>query len=162
MTAEAQQPPRIPWVERWHEPTLEGLVGELKEHHRRAIEHLFGELESLSLEQRLRWYGPSWRWTVEYAPGADAEAVCYIVPDPDGPRVHVPLPSNYVEKASKKKLNKYVREGLSVAKHAFENHWCCWTPNNPAEGTYIKELLEHYLGWLEAPKSASSGKRAKS
>jgi hypothetical protein len=64
---------RLPWDDRWSEPTVEQLLQPLKVHHRRVFDHLMTFLAGLEgIEQSVIWYGPSWKWTLHYTLPAPA------------------------------------------------------------------------------------------
>jgi hypothetical protein len=58
---------RMPWHDRWSVPQMDDLLLALKAHHRRAVNRLMDGLAELDgVEQSLIWYGPSWKWTLQY------------------------------------------------------------------------------------------------
>jgi hypothetical protein len=58
---------RQAWYDRWSVPKVEDLLDGLKSHQRRAVTRLMqgvGEMDGV--EQSLIWFGPSWKWTIQY------------------------------------------------------------------------------------------------
>ncbi|MFA9476777.1 hypothetical protein ACERK3_00585 [Phycisphaerales bacterium AB-hyl4] len=137
--------PRIAWEDRWTQPTLEQLIEPLREQTREIFQAMMEQIEQIEgTEQHLIWYGPAWRWTIEYRipthTGEPANLI-YLVPNPETPVVSIPLPETIVAKLPVKRLNKYIRDGIRSAKCAVELHWAVWSPNAKTEVEHLGDLL---------------------
>ena len=58
---------RSPWEDRWTRPTLEQLVQPQREQTlpvMQAMLEQLGEIEQV--QQSLIWYGPAWKWTIQF------------------------------------------------------------------------------------------------
>lgn len=162
MTRQATQ--RLPWEDRWSQPSVPQLLDPLKAHHRRAFDHLMGYLDAVEeAERSVVWYGPSWKWTIHYTlPGLPAKpakagarravkpapverrTLGYLVPKAEGPMVCLPLSEAEIAELPLPKLSKFVRDGIKLAKCAVAIHWACWSPSTQAETLQIIELLKRH------------------
>jgi hypothetical protein len=156
--------PRVAWQNRWSEPGLETLLSALKAHHRRAFNHLMQQLDTMDgVSRSLIWYGPGWKWTLQYvhstgtkpvarkngadngqAPGSAelSQALCYLVPDSLMPLVCVPLSAAVIEQLPLKRLSKYVRDGILLAKCAVAIRWAVWSPVSDSEAGLLTDLIK--------------------
>lgn len=143
----AAMPKRSVWEDRWSEPTLEQLLENLKDHHRKSIAWLLERTHQLDgIEQHIRWYGKAWKWTVELTftdgEGEDLGVLLYVVPNPEAPIVCVPLHSDTYEELPIRRLNKYIREGVRSAKCAVELYWAGWTPTSQSDAEHLFDLVK--------------------
>lgn len=161
---------RLAWNDRWTQPTLEQLLSPLKMHHRRTLQYVMDGLAELEgVNQSILWYGDAWKWTIHYplptpalARGAKAPPVteesslCYLVPRVEGPMVCVPLSDAVLSQIPISRLNKFVRDGIKLAKWAVAIHWATWTPATQAEALQIIDLLKrrHKLA-MQAQQAAT-------
>ena len=148
----------VPSADRWNTPTLEQLLEPLKAHHRKALDTLLAAIADLDdVEQALVWYGPSWKWTLVLRhPAVDAsnpDQICYIVPDPETPQVVVPMTDEMADSLPLKRLNRFIRDGIKVAKIAASIYWATWTPGTIAEAEHLADLIRRKRNWArgEAP-----------
>ncbi|MDX1681493.1 MAG: hypothetical protein R3336_00100 [Phycisphaeraceae bacterium] len=154
---------RLPWEERWHRPTMQRLTERLAQHHERAFNTIINRFESLdTVDIDLVWYGPSWRWTIAVSArpaeadpeGEDGGVLFYAICNPEGPMLVVPMEEPFVQSLPIRKIHKYVRDGVALAKQAVSIHWGDWTPNNQTEARHIIDLLERYHEWLAGTEPA--------
>lgn len=134
---------RHAWHDRWSQPTLPNLLDALKEHHQRHLRKLIdqvGEMEKV--DQAVVWYGPSWKWTLHCTVrvGKASETLCYIVPNHEAPVVSVPLTETIIASLPRK-VSKYIREGIRLAKCAVKIHWASWTPATDIEVEQLLDLI---------------------
>jgi hypothetical protein len=190
---------RLAWQDRWSKPDLEAILGSLKPHHRRAFNHLTQQLEALEgVSKSLIWYGPGWKWTLQFVhaaprkaagrkngrevgtvagavgaqvaamapvaqgvpagvgslPTEAGEALCYLVPDSLMPLVCIPLRSQVIEHLPLKRLSKYIRDGIAVAKCAVAIHWAIWSPAGDSDVGLLMDLVKRkhtIINSAEAP-----------
>lgn len=145
--SKAAIPTRLPWEERWARPTLEQLLKPQKDQVRAPLTALIEQLGELEgVEQDLVWYGPAWKWTIQFrlADEADDEGsiLTYVVPNPETPLVSVPLRDETVEQLPIRRLNKYIRDGIRSAKQAVELHWAVWTPTSQSDAEHLLDLIK--------------------
>ncbi|MCX5663002.1 MAG: hypothetical protein NTW19_25230 [Planctomycetota bacterium] len=145
---------RLAWNDRWTQPTLEQLLSPLKMHHRRTLQYVMDGLAELEgVNQSILWYGEAWKWTIHYPlPAhpvpkgskvvAEESSLCYLVPRVEGPMVCVPLSDAVLGQIPVARLNKFVRDGIKLAKWAVAIHWATWTPATQAEALQIIDLLK--------------------
>ena len=155
---------RLPWENRWNPPAMEDLIRPIQDQSRKALSTLMDQIDGLEgLEHRLHWYGPSWRWTIEYRMGElskskaeEPEAVCYLVPNAERPIVCVPLTNAVVEKLPMRRLNKLVRNGIRSAKCAVSVHWATWNLTASAEVPHLFDLIKRKRKLLAAAEEANA------
>ncbi|MEX0653401.1 MAG: hypothetical protein WD534_12330 [Phycisphaeraceae bacterium] len=136
--------PRLAWEDRWTQPTLDQLLAPLRDQTREIFQAMMEQVEQIEgAQQQLIWYGPAWRWTIEYRipVGEEMTNLIYLVPNPETPVVSIPLPEHIVDQLPVKRLNKYVRDGIRSAKCAVELHWAVWSPNARTEVEHLGDLL---------------------
>ncbi len=173
----------VPWLDRWTKPTLAQLLDPLKVHNRRQFDRLIAALATFDdIDQTIMWYGPSWKWSLQYTytpalcaedepsvtrgkgrtgrtrrtsqTESQTETLCYLVPRLEMPLVCVPLTNEMVEMLSHKRLSGFVRDGVRVAKCAVDTHWATWTPNSEAECEHLMDLLKRKMKF--APEEAQA------
>lgn len=148
--------PRLPWQDRWTQPTVKQLLDPLNAQHRRVFEQLMEDIQKLDkVEFSPRWYGPSWHWTLDYriTPVGSKEPVtlCFLVPKVGSPITCVPLTDEQIEALPIRRLNKVVRDGIKSAKCAVSLHWATWTPNNLTETGHLIDLIKRKHKMLTEP-----------
>lgn len=117
------------WADRFSTPTADGLakamdkpMSELVESARSWL-HEFG-----TLTEEVSWQGDSWRWTLVYRTADRDERLpwVYLIPDPDGPKLAIPLQESEVRKLPLARAKKHVRDGISTAKRVEDTLWAVW------------------------------------
>ncbi|MAE62950.1 MAG: hypothetical protein CMJ18_01655 [Phycisphaeraceae bacterium] len=147
MTTTTAVTDRLPWQDRWHEPTVEQLFEPLNPQHGKALRLLMDRIESYGqLERSLLWYGPGWNWTLRYDirdfEDNDLETLCYLVPREESPQVCVPLGAATLEKLPLRRLHKYVRNGVRGSKCTVELYWATWNLTASSEAEQLVELIK--------------------
>ncbi len=159
---------RLPWQDRWNEPTVEQLLKPLNAQRRRLLELIMKEADLCQeTEQQIVWYGPGWNWTIQYSfkdkqDSLESDVFCYLVANVETPLVSVPLSDAEIEKLPMRRLNKLIRNGIHNAKCAVAIHWAKWTPTNQTEIAHINDLIKrkYKLATGKAPKKAAGSKKA--
>ena len=140
--------PAIPWQDRWNEPTIEALLKSMNEQHRRVTNTMMKEVHKLlESEPVLKYYDVSWNWTIHYAGiglrGTDSLVMAYIVPDPvEGPLVCVPLTEDTLTALPRRRLTRFIREGIDTAKCAIHLFWAKWRPTSVGEAELIVDVIK--------------------
>lgn len=138
---------RLPWENRWAEPTQEQLGEPMNPDRRKIFDAMIENFASFEgVEQKLVWHGTDWKWTYEFTledqSGLDLGTVAYIVPKPDTAIICIPLTDDQLATMPFKRLNKYIREGIRSAKQAVSLHWGLWTPTANTEVEYLTDLFK--------------------
>lgn len=149
---------RNPWEDRWSQPALPDLLAPLKAHHKKHLERLIEAIDAFEGARRsIIWYGPSWKWTLQYTldelPESD-RVLCYLVPNTAGLTVSVPLSDGVILGLPKKRISKFVRDGIRSAKRAVSIHWAVWTPSTDGETAHLLDLIRRKHQHLTQPQSA--------
>jgi len=152
---------RVPWLDRWNEPTAEQLIEALKPHQQKNFNRIISALDEYGqLERGLIWYGASWKWTLHYkvagSEGDEASTMCYIVPALETPLVSMPFSVNFVETLPIRRLSKFIRDGIRGAKCAVNFHWASWTPGLDNEVGMLLDLFKRKYKFLTAGAAAAS------
>jgi hypothetical protein len=139
---------RLPWHDRWSQPTVDQLLDPLDKSQRRGFEQLFDLLDGMErVDREIVWYGDAWKWTIHYTLAGQGrnrhrkQTVCYLVPRQEQSIVCVPMSQPMIDDLPMKRLSKYIRDGVKSAKCAIEIHWAHWTPTNQSEVKMLIDLL---------------------
>lgn len=151
---------RLPWQDRWTQPTVPQLLGPVEETRRKLVENLITHIEAFEgVERDVVWYGASWKWTLEFRlklnEGEDGEVLAYIVPSPQAPIVCIPLTEEVITKIPIRRLNRYIRDVLRSCKRAVDLHWAMWTPMNNVELEQLVDLIKRKHKLLRAAEQQS-------
>lgn len=145
-------PTRLPWQDRWNEPTLEQLIEPLKvrEAHHKALSSVMAGIEAYEgIERRIIWAGQGWQWCIEYVLEGhhdtgpeNPNAMAYVIPDPELPVLVFPLSDKQIEQIPLRRVNRFIRDQVRSAKCAVEIHWCRWSPSAQTEVDHIMDLVK--------------------
>lgn len=146
---------RLPWQDRWTQPTVEQLLHPIEEQRRKIVQALLEGIQGYEgVQTQIIWYGPSWKWTLHFTlhndAGEEIETLAYLVPAPTAPILCIPLRDEMIEKLPLRRLSKYVREGIRLAKCAVEVHWAVWTPSQNPEVEQLMDLIKRKHKMLRA------------
>lgn len=138
---------KTPWQDRWAQPELEQLLAPLDEQRRKVVDILIEQIEAYpGVHKTLIWHGSSWCWTVEFSLYAEdgklIDTLAYLVPNPESPVLCLPMKPAMVEKLPIKRLNRYIRDGIRVAKRAVDLYWATWTPTAVTETEHLMDLIK--------------------
>jgi hypothetical protein len=136
-----------PWEDRWAKPELEQLLAPLDEQRRKVVDILIDQIKSFDgVELSVIWHGTAWKWTLQfslYGPDGNLiDTLAYLVPKPEVPVLCVPLRAKTVEKLPLRRLNRYVRDSIRVAKRAVDIYWAVWTPSAVTETEHLRDLFK--------------------
>lgn len=117
------------WADRFTTPTADGL--------RKAMDKPLGDLletartwlaEFGTLQEEVSWQGESWRWTLVYRANGSASRYpwAYLIPNPEGPKLAIPLDESEVRKLPLARAKKHVRDGITTAKRVDNTLWAVW------------------------------------
>lgn len=145
-----------PWEDRWNKPKVEQLLAPLEEQRRKVVDILIKQMLAFpGVHQTLIWHGSSWRWTLQFSlydpDGKLVHTLAYLVPYPETPVLCIPLRPETIEKLPIKRLNRYVRDGIRLAKRAVDIHWAVWTPSAVTETEHLMDLIKRRHKILLAP-----------
>ena len=134
------------WQDQWSTPEEDSLFEALSEQHCRCVKKLMKMIDAQdNLVREITWQGPGWRWCFEYKTVDDDGKVidthCYIVPNTETPFITIPMSEAFIESLPWRRLLKFIREGISVAKCAVEVHWGTWTLNLDNECKALNDLV---------------------
>lgn len=117
------------WVDVFAQPSRESLVGELAPEDAAAFEAVAASLASREgWKTALEWLGLPWRWAYVYnAAGTERPATAYLIPDPRGSRVCIPVPIAGGAVPDMKSLTKPVRTRLEQAAIIAGYIWPEWS-----------------------------------
>lgn len=144
---------RIPWLDRWTQPNVEQLIGNLKPHQQRNFTKLIHALNQYpQVEHNLIWFGASWKWTIQFklagSIGDEASTICYLVPSVESPVVSIPYTVEFLGDLPIRRLSKFIRDGLKTAKCAVNFHWASWTPGLDNEVMFLIDLFKRKYKFL--------------
>ncbi len=135
---------RIPWEDRFQQPTVEIL----RSPYNKQIATLFDDIRAALADfegasEQLAWEGVSWRWCFRYdldfAPETPWTAV---IPHPDGPRVSIATPVEVLTSLPKRRISKFINEELVRPRVVEERHWGVWTLANKSNFADLLDLAK--------------------
>lgn len=117
------------WVDVFTRPSRETLVGELIPEDAPSFDAVAASLSGREgWKQSLVWLGLPWRWAYVYSvSGVEGPAMAYLVPDPRGSRVCIPVPIAGDAVPDMKALTKPVRTRLEQSAIIAGYIWSEWT-----------------------------------
>jgi hypothetical protein len=153
--------PRLPWQDRWHEPSYEQLVSPLSEQQRKVFDRLVeGIAEFEGVDWYFAWHGRAWKWTLQFDLYDDQQQLIgplvYLVPNPDQLEFCMPLKEATIQQVNLKRLHKFVRDGLRAAKCAVELHWAFFHPTAGTEADQLLDLVKRVRKVLRGEQSQQS------
>ena len=146
MAKKAPAPPH-PWEDRWNEPSIEELLKPFQENMRKVVDLLREQLDQLeNVEAEVRWHGMAWKWTIQYSLTQDVDPdrtpMCYVVPNPEGLIVSIPMSEEVIATLPMRRLNRYIRDAVRSSKRAETLHWATWTPTAMTEVEHLIDLVK--------------------
>jgi hypothetical protein len=143
---QTQSTPRLPWQDRWQQPSLEQLTEPLSEQQQRIIHRLIEGIDSFEgIERHFAWHGRSWKWTIQCdlydAQGEPIGPLVYLVPNPDALEFCMPLKEDTIHQINLKPCNRFVRDGVRAAKCAVTMHWAIFHPTAVTEADHLLDLV---------------------
>lgn len=140
---------QLPWEDRWNEPEVQSLLSQLRDPQVKPFKELLKRLdETEGIERELSWQGISWKWSFVYriqggqTPKSGLEEFAYLVPRPGSVAICIPLTSDMIAALPFRRLNRYIRDGIRVAKCAVDIHWATWTPMAMTEVEHLHDLIK--------------------
>jgi len=138
---------RLPWHDRWQQPSLQQLTSALGEQQQKVFDQLVKGVERFDgIHWHFVWHGRSWKWTLQFdlydANGEFIGPILYLVPNPAQIEFCMPLRETTIEQVNIKRLQKFVRDGLRAAKCAVEYHWAFFHPTAGTEAEQLVDLVK--------------------
>ena len=152
-------PTRCAWEDRFRQPS----VDELKAHYNKQLGSLFeaARTKLLSFDgvtEEVLWQGLPWRWCLRYhREGDPTDAWTYLVPDPLGPVVAVPLTTEMIDSMPMKRLKKHVRDGVMFGKRVGQVVWASWQATNRTQMDEVLDVAKRKHKYLVELKPSAAG-----
>ncbi len=132
---------RTAWEDRFKTPSLEVLR---QQYNRQMVNLLDAALERLrgygELNEDLAWQGLPWRWTITFRSAHDnGRAWAYVVPDPEKPKIAMPLTAAMVHAMPLHRMKKHVRDGVLLSRLVDGIYWATWDLTGKDQ---LKDILE--------------------
>jgi hypothetical protein len=134
------------WMDRFETPSVTSLLSDISN---RASAQLFEHARTRLLaipdvREELAWLGLPWRWAFSYwNPICTDRALAYLIPDPNMPRLAVPLEGEALPHLTTKRISKSIRDAIIFAPTVNGVRWCQWD-------IAAKPVVEDALGLLQA------------
>lgn len=142
---------RLPWADRFSKPDLK----QLRSHYDKTATELFESAresvaESEAVEVRLAWQGLPWRWTLVYEhPNDPTRAFAYLVPDPQGVKISVPLTTDMIQRLPMRRMKKTIRDGIEMGNRINTVVWACWDVGSENQLDEIMDIIKTKLAFIE-------------
>lgn len=148
---------RLPWADRFSKPDLKQLHShydkpstELFETARRSV------AEPDAVEVRVAWQGLPWRWTLVFEhPNDPTRAFAYLVPDPQGVKISVPLTTDMVQRLPLRRMKKTTRDGIETGNRIEQVVWACWDVGSENQLDEIMDIIRTKLAVIEETSAST-------
>lgn len=138
---------RTAWEDRFRTPSVDDLreaypkqLGNLLDLARESLRGREGVAEEIS------WQGLPWRWTfLYYLNGDRSRPWAYLVPDPEKPKVSLPLSRDMVDSLPMHRFKKHVKDGVLQSRLVAGVYWATWELTSKAQLADILDLVTREL-----------------
>jgi len=123
----------VPWADRFHTATADGLIADLPERHACAASRLLEGLDALGLPPPgVRWMG-TWKWTIAFEPAPEQRTPpVYLIPNPHPPRVCTRLDARTLEALPANSLQRPARAAMASGVQIGCALWVEWAIESTA------------------------------
>lgn len=129
--------PRPLWEDRFAQPTADELAGAVRPEGQALISTARRQLEEF--DEQVEWLGIPWRWSFVYRTG-EGRPWAYLIPNPDGPALALPLPVESLSHINAKRLARFVKDGIMQASEVGATRWAEWTLTSQTQVTDLLKL----------------------
>lgn len=135
---------RSAWEDKFRTPS----IADLRQHYNRQLGNLLDTARERFLafpgvKEELSWQGLPWRWTILYmSPDDPGRPWVYLVPDPEKPKISMPLTTETIGALPMQRLKKHVRDGVLAGRMVAGVHWATWEVTSKAQLQDVMELAE--------------------
>jgi hypothetical protein len=138
---------RLAWEDRFRAPTWEELRNASNRQMASLLEHAREKLVRLpNVRERLAWHGIPWRWSLAFSVPCDPDRpVAFLVPQPNHPRLAVPLPAEVLAQINLPRYSKPVREAILHAPQVAGVRWPAWELLNRNQFAELLDLIHARL-----------------
>jgi hypothetical protein len=119
---------RVPWEDRFREPTSDELLAAMPKQHLATFDHARGRLLAIDgVRETIGWHGIPWRWAMSYRTAAETpHAISYLIPQPGRPLLAIPIPVEMLATIPLKKHTRVVRDGITFSAEVAGVYWPTW------------------------------------
>ncbi|MBL0927772.1 MAG: hypothetical protein IBJ11_08985 [Phycisphaerales bacterium] len=134
---------RPAWEDRFARPSADLLLEDCGKTKGKLLETAVERLRGMErVEEQLSWQGLPWRWTLTFtAPSDPTRAFAYVVPDPEKPKIALPLTTEMIAAMPLRRLTKYVRDGVEGARWVGSVAWATWEIESKGQLDEILDLV---------------------
>lgn len=135
---------RLPWEDRFRMPS----VGDLRTHYNKQLGNLLDLAREALLgfegvKEQIAWQGVAWRWTLTYCrPTGGERPWAYLIPHPEGPTIAIPLAEDVVAAIPRRRLKKFVTDGIASARRVGDVYWATWQITNRSNLDDVLDLAK--------------------
>jgi hypothetical protein len=157
---------KLPWHDEFERPTFEQLRSPLNQQARAHFDYAKEKIDAFEdVEAHLKWHGLPWRWSYKYTHDEDdSGAVAYLVPDPSGIKLSVPLTPDSIKSMPAHRFKKHLKEVLGRAKEVDGVYWAHFELAAKSQIDDITDLIRRKLDfalgrttiraeWLDNPEA---------
>lgn len=150
---------RSAWMDRFRTPSAEDLLNALSAERGALVGQARQQLAALeTVRESLSWVGLPWRWTFVYRRRGDQRRpIAYLVPNPEGPELAIPLADRMIADLGFRKLPRFVREGIIAAVYVNGVHWASWELASQTVLDELLSLVRRCLSMSETPADPGRG-----
>jgi hypothetical protein len=150
---------RPAWEDRFRQPSVDELrtqytnaqVARLVDAARDRL------LATQDVTEAVVWQGLPWRWTIVYRVGGDpTRALAYLVPDPAGPKVAVPLTAEMISAMPLRRMKKHIRDGLATGRRVGATVWATFDITSKVQLDEVLDLAKRKVKFISTMAVAAS------
>lgn len=129
------------WEDRYRTPTVRELLELLTRQHAQLVEHARDQAITLEgVREVIEWRGVPWRWTLAYY--VETSPLVFLVPQPNRPRIALPLGDELARSLPLKRASKVVRDAITFAPRVGGVLWPAWDLTTRALTEEIAGLVQ--------------------
>jgi len=126
--AKSENYTRRAWDDRFQPPTIDQLRDDLPDDTGELFDRMREHLKSLrGIKEGIEWYGPCWRWTLEYRGSGAKDPMALLIPSPEDFQLVMPFDRKVIEAMPVDQMKRAVRDGLDLAREPFDTRWGIWS-----------------------------------
>lgn len=126
--AMSEQYVRRAWDDRFTQPAVEQLRADLADDAAGMFDRLREHMQGLKgIKENVEWYGPCWRWAVEFRGSGADDPLALLIPSPEDLQLAMPFERKVIEAIPVDQMKRAIRDGLDLAREPFDTRWGVWS-----------------------------------
>jgi hypothetical protein len=112
-------------------------------------------------DEAISWQGLPWRWTLVYrCEGDPTEVFAYLVPDPEAPKLSLPLTAEMIQSMPVKRMKKHIRETLDHARCVGALRWPTFEVTSKSALVDVLDIAKRKRKFIEKQQKEAEAEAA--